>query len=111
MVDLFNKKKMSELKELCEAYRKEREKYRDKYIEKKSDYDKVYELNQRLIEENRTLINWIEKMINEVGIYEINKESSVRIPIQKQAKIWEGGLTQPRVDHIRIPEIDFEIWR
>ena len=42
--------------------------------------------NNMLIETNKKLTDWINKIINEVGIYEVNDRHSVQIPIYKEER-------------------------
>ena len=42
--------------------------------------------NNMLIEANKKLTDWINKIINEVGIYEVNDRHSIQIPIYKEER-------------------------
>lgn len=42
--------------------------------------------NDMLMTSNKKLTDWINKMINEVGIYEVNDRHSVQIPIYKEER-------------------------
>ena len=42
--------------------------------------------NNMLMTSNKKLTDWINKMINEVGIYEVNDRHSVQIPIYREER-------------------------
>lgn len=42
----------------------------------------------KMQEENQTLINWIEIIINDLGAYEVPKDNAIRVPVYKR-KIYE----------------------
>lgn len=72
--------------------------------------------NDILIEENKKLIEWINKIINEVGIYEVKDRKSITIPIYKNpVRTYSGtfeGLKDKMAnlvnqEEILIPEIRF----
>ena len=93
-------------------------------IEHKENMNKI--LNERLIsfeknnniinDNNQKLIDWINKIINEVGIYEVEDRHSVVIPIYKNpVKTYSGKLENLKEqlpefmnqEEIIIPEIRF----
>lgn len=50
----------------------------------KSELKKLQESNDKLIYTNQELINWIEKIINDVGCYKVNTNTDVLIPVHTQ---------------------------
>lgn len=72
--------------------------------------------NDILMTANQKLIDWINKMINEVGVYEVHDRHSVTIPIYKNpVKAYSGNFNDFKEqlpdfmnqEEILIPEIRF----
>ena len=72
--------------------------------------------NDTLIKANQKLIDWINKIINEVGIYEVHDRRTITIPIYKSsAKAVFGSINDIKAsmenfvnqEEIIIPEIRF----
>ncbi len=74
MMDLFNKKK---LKEFCELYNKT-EKMNNDLLRSNS---RLIKISEDLQKENQKLIDWIDKMINEVGVKTNNPHENITINI------------------------------
>ena len=53
----------------------------------------------KLQEENQKLINWIERIINDLGAYEVAEDNAIRIPIYKR-KMYEETNTGEAEDVI-----------
>ena len=73
------------------------------------DYNTIMETNQKLIE-------WVNKIINDVGIYEVHDRKSITIPIYKNpVKTYSGNIKDLKEqlpdfmnhEEILIPEIRF----
>lgn len=110
----ISKKKYKEKLDLIEGYREKNHIGQDKiydleieisHLENKMD---ILENNNRaLIENNNKLTDWIYKIINEIGCYEVPEYNSIRIPIYKN-KIKSFGLKQGREfieKEVILPEI------
>lgn len=72
----------------------------------------VYSLNysfNRLQEENQKLIDWIEKIINDLGAYEVAENNAIRVPFYKKRRNEkeEAG----NVEEIILPQITYTITR
>ena len=111
-MDLFNKKKIEKLERELRLVRDEFERDRGAKIELQNEMERFREsaINQ-LIEENRKLIDWIEKILEVAQICKTNEGlQMVNIPIQEE-KInrynpkWE--LTSEQRKEIVIPSIRY----
>jgi predicted nuclease with TOPRIM domain len=78
--------------------------------------DELYKTNDMLLKTNQRLTDWINKIINEVGIYEVNDRRSITIPIMKNPvkamcgspeEIKENMEQFCNQEEIIIPEIRF----
>jgi hypothetical protein len=80
------KSKRKKLEERLEFMEIRLEKTKNELLTYQKLYKEQLELNNSsnyLMEQNEKLINWIEKIINEVGIYEVSERNSISIPIYK----------------------------
>lgn len=50
----------------------------------KSELKKLQECNDKLVYTNQKLIDWIEKIINDVGCYKVDTDTDVLIPVHIQ---------------------------
>lgn len=79
---MFIRKKVYEEKlKLIDGYRKERDKAFNKIKELEDRLDSRIDNEGRLIAENQKLVEWIEKIINEVGCYKVDDRRTFRIPM------------------------------
>lgn len=112
---LISKKKYQEKLDLIEGYKKKnsekQEKIYDLQIEKSKLENQINILennNIALLENNHKLIDWIEKIINELGCYEVSENNKIRIPVYKNERIMFGeedylkGMTKKE---IVLPEV------
>lgn len=93
----ISKKKYQEKLDLIEGYREKNNEKQNKIydleIEKSSLENKINILEQReirLLESNQKLIDWIEKVINELGCYEVRDNNTIRIPVYKNENVMVG---------------------
>lgn len=72
--------------------------------------------NSILMDANQKLIDWVNKMINEVGVYEVKDKHSITIPVYKNpVKTYSGKMENLKEqlpdfmnqEEIIIPEIRF----
>lgn len=98
----ISKKKYKEKLDLLEGYREKshikQNKIYDLEIEKSRLENKteiLEENNRALIDNNNKLTDWIYKIINELGCYEVSEYNAIRIPIYEN-KIKSFGLKQGR---------------
>lgn len=103
-LDLIGKLK----KEIFEAH----DEIRNLQIDNANLQGQVYSLNysfNRLQEENQKLIDWIEKIINDLGAYEVAKNNAIRVPFYKKVEMKkeEAG----NVEEIILPQITYTITR
>lgn len=112
MFDIFNKKKVEKLERELRLVRDEFERDRGAKLELQNEMEKFKQstINQ-LIEENRKLVDWIEKILEVAQICKTNEGlQMVNIPIQEE-KInpynskWE--LTSEQRKEIVIPAIRY----
>ena len=113
----ISKKKYQEKLDLIEGYRErnneKQNKIYDLQIEKSNLENRINILEQNniaLLDNNNKLTDWIEKIINEVGCYEVSEHNAIRIPIYKNdCTIYDEnsylkGMTQKEVI---IPKVVF----
>ena len=86
----ISKKKYKEIIESLKSYKEKDHKKQDKIydleIEKsklENRIDILEQNNRALLNNNNKLIDWIEKIINELGCYEVSSNNDIRIPIYK----------------------------
>lgn len=87
---MFKNKKIIELTEKVESYRIERDTLRNKVKslehtceDKNKELAELHNMLNRLINSNTNLCDWIEKIMIDVGCYEISPNNSIRIPMYK----------------------------
>jgi len=112
----ISKKKYKEKLDLIERYSEKSHIKQDKiydleieisHLENKMD---ILENNNRaLIENNNKLTDWIYKIINKLGCYEVSEYNSVRIPIYKNEckRYNEGPLKEMTRKEVILPQIVF----
>lgn len=59
----------------------------------------------KLQEENQKLINWIERIINDLGAYEIPEDNAIRIPIYKRKMYEETNMGD--VEEVILPQVTY----
>lgn len=107
---IISKKKYQEKLDLIEGYKEKnnekQNKIYDLQIEKSSLENRINILennNIALLENNHKLIDWIEKIINEVGCYEVRENNIIRIPVYKNESVMFGednylkGMTKKEI--------------
>ena len=81
----------------------ENEKYREiiEKLQSKIEYDKY------LFEENRKLIDWVQKILKEFGTYDVNQRERIQIPIYRCGNYYYSNELNRNVcsTTIVIPEI------
>lgn len=117
MFDLFNKKRVRELEEIAEGYRKrntdliiERDRAKNRAEEWQEMFTKGIELNGKLADENQKLIGWINKILDEVGTCTARDIRPFTIPIcktslERKYEEFDGVLKPYREETVIIPEI------
>lgn len=112
----ISKKKYKEKLDLIEGYIEKSHVKQDKiydleieisHLENKID---ILENNNRaLIENNNKLTDWIYKIINEMGCYEVSEYNSVRVPIYKNEckRYNEEPLKEITRKEVILPQICF----
>lgn len=105
----ISKKKYKEKLDLIDGYREKRD-MKQKELRKAEDRIAILEYdNTNLINNNKLLIDWIYKVINDVGCYEVPEYNSIRIPVYKN-EVKSSGVKQRKQfieREIRLPEICF----
>ena len=114
----IRKKEYKDKMELLEIYRNKNKTNVDRINDYKSQ---TYELNKRIMmnqqiierleQSNKELLDWINKIINEVGCYKVPDNNQIRIPIYERKTMrsyigsnMEGNLKRKE---IIIPQINF----
>lgn len=59
----------------------------------------------KLQEENQKLINWIERIINDLGAYEVPEDNAIRVPIYKRKIDKETNMEN--VKEVILPQITY----
>lgn len=104
-MDLFNKKKIKKLENqiyemTCEI---------DRYIKNERNWskqlDETNEINNKIINENKKLIEWIKNILELYGTMEVHQRNQIQIPICKQNYIAYEGFNKIEEESIIIPEI------
>lgn len=112
----ISKKKYREKLDLLEGYKqrcdKKQEKIYDLEIQISHLENKVDNLesnNTALMSENNKLTEWIYKIINEVGCYEVSEHNAIRIPVYKNECVpyWEETLKEMDKKEVILPQICF----
>lgn len=112
--DIFNKKKVKEQDEIIKGYRKRcdtqkeeieklKKEVRELKIENSSD-----ELHNHLCNENKKLIDWIRKILDEVGTVNVDSTNTFKIPVYKKVEEKAYDTIFPTIvveETITIPEI------
>lgn len=112
----ISKKKYKEKLDLLEGYKQRCDKKQEKiydleiqisHLENK--IDRLESNNTTLINENSKLTEWICKIINEVGCYEVSEYNSIRIPVYKNECVPynEEPLKEMRRKEVVLPQICF----
>lgn len=110
MIDLFNKKKIKEQEQKLKHTSfiiSEKEK------EINRQYNTIKNLqtaHNRVLDENKKLIDWVYKILNEFGELSTNKNISIRIPYYKDEELGCFGINDSRQFNeirttITIPEL------
>lgn len=128
----FLNKKYKRMLQTIENYRNERDKLREKVneleIEKIELEDKLKAEDKSMIEthaiiknlsnsnevlsrQNKELIEWIDKMINEVGCYTVPSDCTIKIPIMRGKMPAADGRIGFRREEVHIPSITYQIFK
>lgn len=112
--DIFNKKKVKEQEEIIKGYRKrcdtkenEIEKLKKEIRELKLE-NSNNEMYKHLCNENTKLINWISKILDEVGTLDVDSRDRFKIPVYKKVEEATFDMIFPTIverETIIIPEI------
>lgn len=112
----ISKKKYKKKLDLIEGYREKSHIKQDKVYDLeieishlKNKMDILENNNRVLIENNNKLTDWIYKIINEIGCYEVPEYNSIRIPIYKNEckRYNEGLLKEMTRKEVVLPQICF----
>lgn len=110
-MDLFNKKKLKEKEEWLDEIIQDRNKWEQAYINQVKDTNQLIKNNNNLTEENQKLIDWIEKIINKVGIKTEDdyEGQTINIPYYERTNIYKSidNYRQEERKDIMIPSIKF----
>ncbi len=112
-MDLFNKKKLKEKDTIIEAKRNRISKLIEDNVDLSRSNQHLIKISEDLQIQNQKLTDWIEKIINEVGIKTNNKyeNSTITIPYYENKKPYyiEGDYSNPSFEQkdILIPSIRF----
>lgn len=115
IIDMLTQQNVSYEKQIIQLH--EELKHKDEIIkiqrERIDTSNKDYDI---LLKTNQKLTDWINKMINEVGVYEVHDRHSVMIPIYKNpVRVYSGNVNDFKEqlpdfinqEEILIPEIRF----
>lgn len=115
IIDMLTQQNVSYEKQIIQLH--EELKHKDEIIkiqrERIDTSNKDYDI---LLKTNQKLTDWINKMINEVGVYEVHDRHSVIIPIYKNpVRVYSGNVNDFKEqlpdfmnqEEILIPEIRF----
>mgnify|MGYP000265996671 CR=1 FL=1 len=80
---MFYKKRCKELETIVEHKRQKIDKYENKNSDLRIKNASLENKIKKLEFENGQLVDWIRKIINEVGCYEVKDDNEFRIPIYK----------------------------
>ena len=104
---IFNKKKLENKQKLIKEYELQLKNQRSLLEDKQRLIEKQEQSIERLIATNNDLIQWIYKIINEVGCYEVSKTDNIRIPLIKRDYEMVGGFNDLKYkrEEIHIPAV------
>ena len=97
----ISKKKYEELRDLAEGYKKSRDEKTSENWELRMRKKELEIKVESLEYYNNRLIEWVEKIINEVGCYKIDKPNPIQLPIYK----YHGCTNGKTITKIVIPEL------
>lgn len=112
-MDLFNKKKLKETKKWLDEIIQDRNYWENAYINQVKSTNQLLNENNNLQKENQKLIEWIEKIINEIGVQtkDAYKGQIITIPYYERirAHYIEGDYDNASMQQkdIIIPSIRF----
>lgn len=102
-MDLFNRKKVEKLEKQLELLNHDLQK-------EKNDNDTLKDIlknskcSSLLLEENKKLIDWIEKILSEFGTMDVRSKERVQIPIYKVEKEFPYKAMDLGTETIRFSE-------
>lgn len=102
-MDLFNKRKVEKLEQQLELLNHDLQK-------EKNDNDTLKDIlrnsncSSLLLEENKKLIDWIEKILTEFGTMDVRSRERVQIPIYKIEKEYPYKMMNPNTEMLRVKE-------
>ena len=91
-MDLFNKKRVKRLENQLRYTEEQFERLNGELATYKNLYKEDDVSKNNLIKENQKLIDWIEKIINEVGVKTNCKDSSINIPYYEDIHYEENRI-------------------
>ena len=102
-------KKYKEMQDLAEGYRKSRDEKISDIGDLKMQIASLENRIENLTYQNEKLIDWLEKVVNELGCYKVDKHNCVQIPICENSymRCDKNGFFNGRTSQIVIPEIRF----
>lgn len=106
-MDLFGRKKSKFMKEQIKKQDREIRDLRGKLSAKELILKEKRDTIERLVSENVKLLDWVQKVINDVGCYEVKENNQFRIPMIDRE--WEGLSSYSDFDYerkeVHLPEI------
>lgn len=105
---MFIKEKLDLIGKLKKKIFEAHDEIRNLQIDNANLQGQVYSLNysfNRLQEENQKLIDWIEKIINDLGAYEVSKDNAIRVPVYKKRR--DENDEVENVEEIILPQITY----
>lgn len=104
--ELFKSNRLKREEELVEAYRNQKDELIKQASNDKEIIKDLANSNEMLIKENKILIEWIEKIIKDVGCYEVSERNLIRVPIFKNTKSFGYCFGKPYISkEIVLPQI------
>lgn len=107
---MFIKEKLDLIGKLKKKIFEAHDEIRNLQIDNANLQGQVYSLNysfNRLQEENQKLIDWIEKIINDLGAYEVSENNDIRVPFYKKRR--DEKDEERNVEEIILPQITYTI--
>jgi len=108
-----NKRKIQELNEALDQYRTRHHDDIDRICKINTENDILRQRCGRLEEQNTKLINWVEKIVNQLGYYEVNSKLAIQLPVFREQITKYNSSPEARFkniiqDTIVLPEITIQ---
>lgn len=102
-MDLFNRKKVEKLEQQLELLKSDLQKEKNNNDTLK-DILRNFNCSSLLLEENRKLIDWIEKILTEFGTIDVRSKGRIQIPIYQVEKEYPYKMMDPNTEMLRVKE-------